>query len=84
MKGTLNFHDDASHVRVYSVPELKLLFQNSNCDIISGGTRRSWFYTAVTPIRIPLRWVRGKAVTGNVFWDVLGFAEYVVAKRKHE
>ena len=82
MKGTLNFHDDASHVRLYSVPELKSLFEANNCQVISAGTRRSWFYTAVTPLRIPLRWIRGKAVTGNVFWDLLGFAEQVVAKRK--
>lgn len=82
MKGTLNFHDDASHVRLYSVPELKALFEKNNCKIISAGTRRSWFYATVTPLRIPLRWLRGKAVTGNVFWDLLGFAEYVVAKRK--
>jgi SAM-dependent methyltransferase len=81
MKGTLNFHDDASHVRLYSVDELKKLFKANGCAIISAGTRRSWFYTAVTPFRIPLRWLRGKAVTGNVFWDLLGFAEYVWLKR---
>ena len=81
MKGTLNFYDDSSHVRLYSVPELKTLFLNNKCSIVSAGTRRSWFYTIVTPFRIPLRWVRGKAVTGNVFWDLLGFAEYVIAKR---
>jgi SAM-dependent methyltransferase len=81
MKGTLNFHDDASHVRLYSVDELKTLFTANDCSIVSAGTRRSWFYTAVTPLRIPLRWVRGKAVTGNVFWDLLGFAEYVWLRR---
>lgn len=82
MRGTLNFHDDASHVRLYSVPELKTLFERSDCEVLSGGTRRSWFYTLVTPLRIPLRWARGKAVTGNVFWDLLGFAEQVVVRRK--
>jgi SAM-dependent methyltransferase len=82
MKGTLNFHDDSSHVRLYSVPELKNLFEKENCTIVSAGTRRSWFYAAVTPLRIPLRWARGKAVTGNVFWDALGFAEYVWSKKK--
>jgi len=82
MKGTLNFHDDASHVRLYSVPELSNLFSQNNCTIISAGTRRSWFYTVATPVRIPLRWLRGKAVTGNVFWDLLGFAEYIWIKRK--
>ncbi|RYY11172.1 MAG: hypothetical protein EOO04_35695 [Chitinophagaceae bacterium] len=82
MKGTLNFHDDSTHVRLYSVPELKQLFTGSDCTVVAAGTRRSWFYTLVTPARIPLRWIRGKAVTGNVFWDMLGFAEYIWAKKR--
>lgn len=82
MKGTLNFHDDASHVRLYSVDELKTLFNANDCKVVSAGTRRSWFYTVVTPARIPLRWIRGKAVTGNVFWDLLGFAEFVWIRKK--
>jgi SAM-dependent methyltransferase len=81
MRGTLNFHDDPTHVRLYSVKELTSLFTNSGCRVVSAGTRRSWFYASVTPFRIPLRWLRGKAVTGNVFWDLLGFAEYVWARR---
>ncbi len=77
MKGTLNFNDDSTHVRVYSVKELSALFAANGCTIRSAGTRRSWFYTLATPLRIPLRWARGKDVTGNVFWDLLGFAEFV-------
>jgi hypothetical protein len=69
-------------VRLYSVPELTTLFAAHNCQIVYSGTRRSWFYTVVTPLRIPLRWIRGKAVTGNVFWDLLGFAEFIWIKRK--
>ena len=81
MKGTLNFKDDHSHVRLYSVNELKKLFHTKGCTVVSSGTRRSWFYVTVTPARIMLRWLRGKAVTGNVFWDLLGFAEYVYARK---
>jgi SAM-dependent methyltransferase len=81
MKGTLNFHDDSTHVRLYSVPELQKVFTGVDCRVVAAGTRRSWFYTVVTPARIPLRWIRGKAVTGNVFWDLLGFAEYIWAKK---
>jgi trans-aconitate methyltransferase len=81
MKGTLNYYDDASHVRLYSVAELITLFTSNDCKIIKAGTRRSWFYTLATPLRIPLRWVRGKAVTGNIFWDLLGFAEFVWVRR---
>jgi len=82
MKGTLNYYDDVTHVRIYAVQELTQLFESNGCVIIKKGTRRSWFYVCVVPFRIVLRWLRGKAVTGNIFWDLLGFAEFVWAKRK--
>lgn len=81
MKGTLNFKDDPSHVRLYSVNELRALFYNNHCTVLSGGSRRSVFYAVVTPARILFRWLRGKAVTGNIFWDLLGFAEFVWARK---
>lgn len=81
MRGTLNYHDDTTHVRVYSIPELRALFEKENCTVLSSGFRRSWFYVMATPFRIPLRWIRGKAVTGNIFWDLLGFAEYLVVRK---
>ncbi len=34
MHGSLNFKDDPSHVRVYSVKELARLFQDNNCSIL--------------------------------------------------
>lgn len=82
MKGTLNYHDDVTHVRIYSVKELEKLFGQNNCIIIDKGTRRSWFYVCATPARILLRWLRGRAVTGNIFWDLLGFAEFIAIKKK--
>jgi len=81
MKGTLNYYDDSTHVRLYSVPELESLFAASNCTVVDSGTRRSWFYVFATPARVLGRWVRGKAVTGNVFWDALGFAEFVCVRK---
>ena len=81
MKGTLNYYDDVTHVRIYSVPELAELFVSNGCMVLKKGTRRSWFYVFVVPFRIVLRWLRGKAVTGNIFWDLLGFAEFVWAKK---
>jgi SAM-dependent methyltransferase len=82
MRGTLNFKDDHSHVRLYSVKELTSLFQTNNCTVLESGLRRSLFYVIATPGRILFRWLRGKAVTGNIFWDLLGFAEFVWIKKK--
>lgn len=81
MKGSLNYYDDKTHVRLYNHQSLASLLEENGCYKAKSGFRRSWFYALITPLRIPLRWIRGKAVTGNVFWDLLGFAEFVQVKK---
>lgn len=81
MEGTLNFHDDHTHVRVYSVRELSELLSRCGFEIMSGGTRRSWYYIAFMPFRIVAMLLKGKKLQGNLFWDLLGFAEYVYARK---
>jgi SAM-dependent methyltransferase len=51
MYGTLNFYDDPTHVRIYSVKELSSVFRQMNCTVISAGTRRNWYYILATPLR---------------------------------
>ena len=82
MYGTLNFKDDATHVRLYSVKELTVLFKNNNCQIVKSGTRRNPWFIMAMPFRIISSWVRRKKLQGNVFWDVLGFAEYLWVQKK--
>lgn len=77
LEGTLNFKDDNTHVRVYSVPELSKLFANSNCTVLKSGTRRNIFFMLAMPFRIISAWVKGKKLQGNMFWDILGFAEFL-------
>jgi SAM-dependent methyltransferase len=81
MPGTLNFKDDPTHVRVYSVKELSTLFVDSNCEVLKAGTRRNIWFIMAMPFRIIGTWLKGKKLQGNVFWDLLGFAEYVWAKK---
>ena len=81
MNGTLNFKDDSTHVRVYSVPEMKAVLSSVGITTISAGMRRSWFYIAAIPFRLGGYWLRGKKAVGNVFWDLLGFAEYLFARK---
>jgi SAM-dependent methyltransferase len=81
MRGSLNFRDDSSHVRLYSVPELTEIFKAKECTILSSGTRRNWFYIFLMPVRIVLSLLKKGYVEGNVFWDVLGFAEYLWVKK---
>ncbi len=82
MQGTLNFKDDETHVRVYSVPELSKLFAENNCTVLKSGTRRNVFFMLAMPFRIMLAWVKGKKLQGNMFWDILGFAEYLWVRKK--
>jgi len=81
MYGTLNFHDDPTHVRLYSVMELKELFNSNGCSVIKSGTRRNIWFIFAMPFRIILSLLRGKKMTGNIFWDILGFAEFLYIRK---
>jgi len=81
MYGTLNFNDDPTHVRLYSVPELRDIFERNGCTVLKSGTRRNWVYIISTPARVLLSVIKGKRVEANLFWDALGFAEFLFAKK---
>jgi methyltransferase family protein len=81
MTGTLNFYDDPTHVRIYSVKELLTLLQGCDCKILSSGTRRSWVFLLAMPFRIGANLLRARKPEGNMFWDLLGFAEFVFVQR---
>ena len=81
MKGTLNFKDDSTHVRLYSVPEIAAVFENNGCTVLRSGTRRNWFYIFSLPLRAAISVIKNGHVQGNVFWDLLGFAEYLWVKK---
>lgn len=81
MKGTLNFKDDPTHVRVYSVKELSALFTASHCAILKSGMRRNPWFLMAMPFRIVGSWVKGKKLLGNIFWDLLGFAEFLWVRK---
>ena len=77
MQGSLNFNDDSTHVRVYSVDELTQLYQSNNCTVLKSGTRHNPWFIMAMPFRIIVALLKGKKLQGNMFWDLLGFAEYV-------
>ncbi len=60
MHGTLNFYDDPTHVRLYTVKELEQVFEKMDCRIIRSGTRRNWYYIAATPLRIAMKMLTRK------------------------
>ena len=81
MQGTLNFYDDDTHVRVYSVKEIEEILVSKGFVIKKSGTKRNIYNIAAIPFKVMERWMRGKRLTGNIFWDLLGFAEFVWAKK---
>ena len=81
MYGTLNFYDDNTHVRIYSVKELSSLLERNNFSVIKSGTRRNWYYIFLMPLRIIQSLITYKKIVGSVFWDILGFAEFVYARK---
>jgi SAM-dependent methyltransferase len=82
MRGTLNFKDDPTHVRVYSVPELRQVFEANGCSVLEAGTRRTFWYILGMPVRFADVLIRKGHLQGNVFWDLLGFAEYLWVRKK--
>jgi ubiquinone/menaquinone biosynthesis C-methylase UbiE len=81
MEGSLNFHDDKTHVRVYSHTEVGGVLRSKGFTVIQSGTRRSWAYVFATPFRAAAALLRGRKVQGNVLWDLMGFAEFVFARK---
>ena len=82
MYGSLNFYDDPTHVRIYSIDELKKIFEENNCTIVKSGIRRNVFYIFAMPLRIILSLLQTGRLQGNLFWDLLGFAEFLKVRRK--
>lgn len=82
MRETLNFFDDETHCRIYSVKELFNLLMQNNFNIKEGGTRRQWINIALVPVKSVLQLLTKGYIRAGVMWDLCGFAEYVVAQKK--
>lgn len=81
MYGTLNFYDDDTHVRIYSVKEVSALLKKIGFTVKSSGMRRNIYYIAAMPFRLAGYLIKRKRPPANIFWDLLGFAEYVYARK---
>jgi len=80
-KGTLNFHDDDTHVRVFTADEVAGLLRGCGMTILHARTRRDPLGILFLPLHA---WNAKRAhgfVPGGVFWDLFGFADEVLAER---
>jgi SAM-dependent methyltransferase len=82
MRGTLNFYDDKTHVRIYNINEINTLFLENGVTLLKGGYRRNLLRIIILPIIIPFRLLTINHLIATDFWDLLGFAEYVLGQKK--
>lgn len=81
MRGSLNFYDDDTHVRLYTLREVRNLMRECGLRLVRSGTRRDLWRAMLTPVRAVMARLEHGYVPGGVFWDLLGFADVVVAER---
>lgn len=81
MRDTLNFFDDPTHCRIFSLKEICNIFMYHNFKILKAGKNRSLFNIFLIPVKVIYQLLKIGYVPANVFWDLFGFADYVVAKK---
>lgn len=80
MRGTLQFCDDPTHVRVYDLKEVANVLLANGCRVMRAGRRRDFFRVLFFPLFALRGYVKGQPA--GAFWDITGFAEYVFARKK--
>lgn len=83
MHETLNFCDDETHIRLYSIQEVANILLKNNYKIIKAGTRRNPKRIIFLPLLVLLDFLKTGRLVSYGFWDILGFAEYVFAVKKN-
>lgn len=78
---TLNFYDDPTHCRIFTVKEVSDILKQNQLTILSAGIRRQIINIILMPFKIILQTITKGYVRGGVYWDYYGFAEYVCARR---
>ncbi len=82
MPGTLNFFDDPTHVRLYTLPELCNLFLRLKAQVVRAGLCRQKRKILFLPVLLFLHLVRyGTWKRAALFWDLLGFAQFVLVRK---
>lgn len=79
--GTLNFWDDPTHVRLYSLMEILNVLNGNRIRAEAFGVRRFWPRIAIAPVRVLHSLITERRLRGGDLWDLFGFAEYVLGRR---
>ena len=83
MKGTLNFYDDPTHVRMFPPEELKQILINKNFTIVCAGTVRFAKRILLIPAYILWKLIETRSISANTgIRDLFGFMKYILAVKK--
>ena len=83
---TLNFYDDESHVKFYTIKEIIRTIERSNLFIIKAGRRRDPFGIILFFLYLPLQFytlLKYHKLNAKGLWDICGFANFVYAEKKN-
>lgn len=75
---TLNFNDDATHVRIVPIEELGRSARGHGLEVVRSGTSRNWLFATSYPLFALLPASR-KKFTARVHW--VGWSAYLIARR---
>ncbi len=79
---TLNFYDDPTHKKVYPLMKIISTLEETGYKIIKYGYRRDYRRILIMPFGILFFFISGKEIKGPLLWDILGFANFVLAIAK--
>lgn len=80
VKGTLNFYDDATHVRIYPISEIKSYF-SPETEVVSAGRVRSLINLALTPYKMIKSKLQRGYIRAYVYWDLFGFGNHILVRK---
>ena len=81
-QGSLNFYDDSTHITVPDTLKILSIIKSTKCRILSYGVRRSWKRIFFLPGYFINSIISFGKIDGAVFWDILGFADYIISIRE--
>lgn len=81
MRGTLNFCDDATHVRFFARHELAHVLEKAGCTIERFGRCRNGWRCLAWPAIVLKNYRQRGCFEASDFWELLGFADFIWARR---
>jgi SAM-dependent methyltransferase len=81
MKGTLNFCDDESHIKLYSLIDVCNILLSKEFKIIRAGILRDRIKFFTLPFLVLFHCIKG-TLSAGVFWYVIGFSQFIYARKK--